>query len=122
MIKTMPDKAEITLELPGKFCSGTFERSSRFYAHLDGTGVSLLLDRPGEAAVGKSVLIHFHYELFADMLCELARSVSVMLPEMSHRHELREGAEAFLRALAAPNENASQMTWEEQEPVLQITQ
>jgi hypothetical protein len=120
MSKPIPDKAEVTLELPDKFYSGTFERSSLFDAHMDAAGVSLLLDRRGEAAARKSVHVHLHYELFADILRELAKSVPMMLPEVADRDALRQAAEAFYRALAAPEEDVSQMTPEEQELVLQI--
>ena len=34
MTKPIPDKAEIALEYPDKLYVGTFERSSRFEAHL----------------------------------------------------------------------------------------
>ena len=51
MTKPIPDKAEVVLEYPDKFYCGTFERSSRFDAHVDATGISLLLDRPGDAEV-----------------------------------------------------------------------
>jgi hypothetical protein len=51
MTKTIPDKAEVALELPDKLYIGTFERSSRFDAHLDQTGVSLTLHRAGDADV-----------------------------------------------------------------------
>ena len=47
MTKPIPDKAEVALELPDKLYIGTFERSSRFDAHLDQTGVSLTLHRTG---------------------------------------------------------------------------
>ena len=54
MTKPIPDKAEVALELPDKLYIGTFERSSRFDAHLDQTGVSLTLHRTGDADVRKS--------------------------------------------------------------------
>ncbi|HET7383684.1 MAG TPA: hypothetical protein VFJ59_13995 [Pseudolabrys sp.] len=38
MTKPIPDKAEIALEYPDKLYVGTFERSSRFEAHLDPAG------------------------------------------------------------------------------------
>jgi hypothetical protein len=38
MTKPIPDKAEVALEYPDKFYIGTFERSSRFDAHLDENG------------------------------------------------------------------------------------
>ena len=47
MTKPIPDKAEIALEYPDKpLYVGTFERSSRFEAHLDPTGIALILERP----------------------------------------------------------------------------
>ena len=50
MTKPIPDKAEIALEYPDKLYVGTFERSSRFEAHLDPTGITLILERPGTDA------------------------------------------------------------------------
>ena len=38
MTKPIPDKAEVALEYPDKLYIGTFERTSRFDAHLDETG------------------------------------------------------------------------------------
>jgi hypothetical protein len=101
MTKPVPDKAEIALEYPDKLYIGTFERSSRFDAHLDGTGIALVLERPGDADARKSVHMHFHYGLFADMLGDLAKTVSAALPgDAPHRDELRQGAKALADALA----------------------
>jgi hypothetical protein len=47
MTKPITDKAEVALEYPDKLYVGTFERSSRFEAHLDPTGIALVLERPG---------------------------------------------------------------------------
>ncbi len=47
MTKPITDKAEIALEYPDKLYIGTFERSSQFEAHLDPTGIALILERPG---------------------------------------------------------------------------
>src|SRR5262245_25759932 len=49
MTRPIPDKAEVALEYPDKFYVGTFERSSRFEAHLDAAGLSLTLERSGDA-------------------------------------------------------------------------
>jgi len=38
MTKPITDEAKIALEYPDKFYVGTFERTSRFEAHLDPTG------------------------------------------------------------------------------------
>ena len=66
--KPIPDKAEVAIEYPDKFYIGTFERSSRFDAHLDQTGISLVLERTGDASTQKSVHLHIHYGLFAEIL------------------------------------------------------
>src|SRR6516162_8620074 len=87
MIRPIRDKAEVALELPDKLYIGTFERSSRFDAHLDQTGVSLTLHRTGDADVRKSVHMHFHYGLFADILDDLATTVASMPPDDANHRE-----------------------------------
>ena len=47
MTKPIPDRAEIALEYPDKLYVGAFERSSRFEAHVDASGISLMLEHPG---------------------------------------------------------------------------
>ena len=100
MIRPIRDKAEVALELPDRLYIGTFERSSRFDAHLDQTGVSLTLHRTGDADVRKSVHMHFHYGLFADILSDLASTVASMAPDdATHRDALRTAAKALCQAL-----------------------
>jgi hypothetical protein len=133
MSKPIPDKAEVALEYPDKLYIGTFERSSRFDAHLDETGISLSLQRTGEAELRKSIRMHFHYALFAEILQDLARTVSKMPPaDAAHRNALWEGAKALYRALGAGTDDnrskkrgarssavdLSQMTPEEEEVLL----
>ena len=67
MTKPITDKAEIALEYPDKLYVGTFERTSRFEAHLDPTGIALILERPGADEVHKSIHMHINFGLFADM-------------------------------------------------------
>jgi hypothetical protein len=108
MTKPIPDKAEVALELPDKLYIGTFERSSRFDAHLDQTGVSLTLHRTGDADVRKSVHMHFHYGLFADILSDLANTVASMsLDDADHRDALRTAAKTLYRALE-PNDHVGE--------------
>jgi hypothetical protein len=100
MTKPIPDKVEVALEYPDKLYIGTFERTARFDAHLDDAGISLSLYRTGDADVRKSVHLHFHYALFAEILHDLARTVSAVPPsDAAHRDALREGAGALYRAL-----------------------
>ena len=102
MAKPIPDKAEVVIEYPDKFYAGTFERSSRFDARFDETGVSLLLDHPGDADARKSVHLHLHYALFADILSDLTKTVSAIPDDDAvHREALGEAAKALHETLAA---------------------
>ena len=106
-MKPIPDKAEVVLEYPDKFYIGTFERSSRFEAHLDEAGIALTLSRGGTDAERKSVRLHIHYMLFADILRELADTVSALpLDDESHREALAEGA-ATLNSALTPGKKKS---------------
>jgi len=99
MSKPIPDKAEIALEYPDKFYVGTFEHTSRFEAHLDPTGLSLTLTRPGAEDVRKSVHMHLSFGLVAGILQELAESIGNLPKEdVMHRQQL---ADAVARLHAA---------------------
>jgi hypothetical protein len=89
----------LALEYPDKFYSGTFERSSRFEATLDRTGVLLVLERPGSEETRKSVHIHINYGLFADILQQLSSQASAIPAEEIHLDQLRQAAAALNRAL-----------------------
>ena len=80
MAQPIPDKAEVALEYPDKLYIGTFERTARFDAHLDKTGISLTLERMGDIEARRSIRMHLHYGLFAEILREFAKTVS-MMPE-----------------------------------------
>jgi hypothetical protein len=103
-MKPIPDKAEIALEYPDKFYLGTFERSSRFDAHLDKEGISLTLQRSGDAEARKSVHIHLHYGLFADVLKDLAKTAaSQFANEEDHWQAMREAVKALYLSLETAN-------------------
>ena len=107
MTKPIPDKAEVALEYPDKLYIGTFERTARFDAHLDETGISLSLLRTGDAETKKSIRMHLHYALFAEILRELAKTVSSMPPgDATHREVLRDAAKALYRSLSTTERNA----------------
>ena len=103
MSKPIPDKAEVALEYPDKFYIGTFERTARFDAHLDKTGISLTFQRGGDPETKKSISMHLHYALFAEILGDLAKTVSSMPPEdTAHRDALRDAAKALYASLSEP--------------------
>ena len=124
MTKPIPDKAEVALEYPDKLYIGTFERTSRFDAHLDATGISLSLHRTGAADVRKTVRMHFHYGLFADILQHLAKTGSSVPPaDAAHRDALREGAKALYQALNPrrnDKDDIAQMTPEDKVLLLHV--
>jgi hypothetical protein len=100
MTKPIPDKAEVALEYPDKLYMGTFERSAQFDAHLDEAGVSLALYRPGSADVRKSVHVHLHHGLFAEILRQLAKTAAAIpADDGAHREALCAAAEALCCAL-----------------------
>ena len=123
MTKPIPDKAEVALEYPDKLYIGTFERTSRFDAHLDEAGISLSLHRTGDADVRKSVRMHFHYALFAEVLRDLAKTVSSVPPaDVEHRDALRDGAKALYLALEPirKKDDLSDMTPDEEVLLLHV--
>jgi len=102
MTKPIPDKAEVAIEYPDKLYIGTFERTARFDAHLDAAGISLSLHRTGADNARKSVRMHFHYALFAEILHDLAKTVaSLPAGDLAHREALCDAARAFYLALEA---------------------
>jgi hypothetical protein len=102
MSKPVPDKAEIALEYPDKFYVGTFEHSSRFEAHLDPAGLTLVLERPGDEDVRKSVHMHLSFGLLAGILHELAASVGgIPQDDVAHRNQLAEAVAQLHEALTS---------------------
>ena len=99
-MKPISDKAEIALEYPDKLYVGTFERSSRFEAHLDPTGIALILDRPGPEDVRKSIHLHINFGLFADILRELASTVGrIPKDDVLHHDQLTQAVTELHKAL-----------------------
>jgi hypothetical protein len=99
MTKPIRDKAEVAVEYPDKLYIGTFAHTARFDAHADQTGIALTLELPGPDEQRKSVRMHFHYLLFAEILRDLAKTAAAFLPDDLHRDALRDSAKAFYLAL-----------------------
>ena len=96
MTKPIPDKAEVALEYPDKLYIGTFAQTARFDAHFDKAGISLSLYREGGSDTRKSVRMHFHYALFAEILRDLARTAASVPPDdVVHCEALADGAKAL---------------------------
>ncbi len=123
-MKPIPDKAEVALEYPDKLYMGTFERSSDFDAHLDEAGIALTLHHGGDESVRKSIRMHIHYALFAEILADLAKSVNTGPVEEFHRQALAQGAKALAAALEPRDQSAKRdleaMTPEEAVALLHV--
>ena len=101
MTKPIPDKAEVALEYPDKLYIGTFDRSSRFDAHLDEKGLSLVLERTGDADTRKSVHLHLNFELLAEILRDIARTIArIPREDAAHYASLKDAARDLQAALA----------------------
>ena len=127
MTKSVPDKAEVAVEYPDKLYIGTFEQAARFDAHLDEAGISLSLHRPGPADTRKTVRMHFHYALFAEILRDLAKTAaSLPADDVAHRETLRDAAKALFLALGgdtsggADRDDIADMTPDEEVRLLHI--
>ena len=100
MTRPITDKAEVAVEYPDKLYIGTFAHTARFDAHIDKTGIALALELPGPVELRKSVHMHFHHALFADILRDLAKTAAALPPEdLTHRDSLRDAAKALYIAL-----------------------
>jgi hypothetical protein len=65
-------------------------------------GISLVLERVGDVDTRKSIHMHINYELFAEILLDLAATVAAMpAQDVAHRETLADAAKALHRALAA---------------------
>ena len=99
MTKPISDKAEVAVEYPDKLYIGTFAHTARFDAHLDQSGIALTLELPGPDEQRKSVHMHFHYALFAEILRDLAKTTALPPQDILHREALRDLAKALYLSL-----------------------
>jgi hypothetical protein len=72
--KPISDRAEVAVDFAGKIYMGSFTTHSRFDAEADDRGVHIHLEH--QIGEYRRVGIHFHYRLFADILSEIAGSIS----------------------------------------------
>jgi len=101
MTKPISDRAEVALEYPEKLYVGTFERSSRFEAHVDPAGISLTLEHPGADDVRKSIHMHLNFGLFADILRDLASTVGrIPKDDILHHDQLAQAVTELQKALS----------------------
>jgi hypothetical protein len=92
------DKAEVSVDFPDKAYLGNFGRHCQFDAYADADNAVIRLVRPGEDR--REAVVHLHYGLLAEILCELARSLASRDPlDEQHRSELSEAAKRLALSL-----------------------
>lgn len=97
-MKSITDKAEVSIDFPDKAYWGSFGRTSVFEAHADDEGMVLKLARTGDDK--REAGLHLHYYLFADILDELAASIEARPPvDEAHRESLMAAAKKLTHAL-----------------------
>ena len=101
------DKAEVSVDFPDKAYVGSFGRHSQFDVYADKESAAIKLVRPGEDR--REAIVHLHYGLLAEILAELARSLSSRdLLDEEHRTELSEAAKQLAASLEPRNAPAGQ--------------
>ena len=102
-MKSISDRAEVSIDFPDKAYMGAFGRESTFEVKVEADEILLRIFRAG--AERREIAVYLHYYLLADILKELGQGLTehAFLDE-AHLSRLREGAEVLVRALqdAAP--------------------
>jgi hypothetical protein len=98
------DKAEVSVDFPDKAYIGSFGRHSQFDAYADTDSVAIRLVRPGEDR--REAVVHLHYGLLAEILAELARSLTSRdALDEPHRTELNDAAKQLAASLEPRDKN-----------------
>lgn len=97
MMKTITDKAEVSVDFPDKAYMGSFGRESSFDVKVEPDEVMLRIARPGEER--REVAVHLHYFLLADILMEIGQGLAQQKLDSTHTDCLREGTDALAKGL-----------------------
>lgn len=97
-MKSISDRAEVSVDFPDKTYMGAFGRESSFDVKVEADEVLLRIVRAG--AERREIAVSLHYYLLADILKELGQGLAdhAFLDE-SHLSRLREGAGSLAHAL-----------------------
>ena len=100
-MKSISDKAEVSVDFPDKTYMGSFGREASFDVRVEADEVMLRLVRAG--AERREIAVHLHYYLLADMLKEIGQGLAGrdFLDEL-HREALGVGVAALAAALKRP--------------------
>lgn len=97
-MKSITDRAEVSVDFPDKTYMGAFGRESTFDVKVEADEAMLRIVRTG--AERREIAVHLHYYLLADILKALGQGLEnhEFLDE-AHLQKLREGANSLVQAL-----------------------
>ena len=94
-MKSITDKAEVSVDFPDKTYMGAFGRESSFDVKVEADEVLLRLIRTGEER--REIAVHLHYYLLADLLKEIGQGLASQEPlDESHLGALRDGHDVVI--------------------------
>ncbi len=97
-MKSISDRAEVSVDFPNKAYMGAFGRESSFEVKVEPDEVMLRILRTGEER--REISVHLHYFLLADILAQLGQGlVQHDFLDDAHLDKLRAGADALVQAL-----------------------
>lgn len=97
-MKSISDRAEVSVDFPNKAYMGAFGRESSFEVKVEPDEVMLRILRTGEER--REISVHLHYFLLADILAQLGQGlVQHDFLDDAHLDKLRAGADALAQAL-----------------------
>jgi hypothetical protein len=100
-MKSITDRAEVSIDFPDKAYMGAFGRESAFDVKVEPDEVMLRIVRAGDDR--REIAVHLHYYLLADILKALGQGlVTHDFLDEAHLERLREGADALVQALKDP--------------------
>lgn len=100
-MRPVTDRAEVSIDFPEKAYIGSFGHTASFAAKAAADGVELKLAHAGSAK--RTVEVHLHWYLFADMIDEIAASLEGRphLVGAAHRDVLADAVARLATALAS---------------------
>ena len=97
-MKSITDKAEVSIDFPDKAYMGSFGRESAFEVKVEPDEVLLHIVREGDER--RQVAVHLHYYLLADILSEIGEGLAEEnLSNRGHIDALRGGVDVLAKAL-----------------------
>nr|TFG52877.1 MAG: hypothetical protein E4H34_04425 [Hyphomicrobiales bacterium] len=97
-MKSIADKAEISIDFADKAYMGSFGHESSFEVKVDSEEVLIHIARLG--AERRQVAVHLHYLLLAEIFEGIGEGLAAREPlDDLHRDALRDGVDALLEGL-----------------------